>query len=298
MDATSLRRSLAVRIRRRTVAPEQLVWIFGFARSGTTWLARMLSGIGGNELWNEPLVGVLFGDFYERENGDERRADFIMSPKHRDAWLSGIRHLVLEGATARCPNLPAGGSVIVKEPNGSLGAPFLSAALPEARIVFMIRDPRDIVASLLDAQGVGGWTADLAVRSESSATLAQTDPDAFVRETSEYYRRVIERVTDAYESHPGPKTTLSYEDLRAHPVDELRRACGSLEVPTNDDELRKAVDRAAWQRIPETQKGDGKFFRKATPGAWTDDLTPGQARIVEEVTAPVSGDRFSNLEAR
>jgi hypothetical protein len=285
----SVRRAFTSRIRRRQgVRPDQLVWIFGFARSGTTWLARMLSDLGSNQLWNEPLVGALFGDFYDRENGDERRPDFIMAPKHREAWLSGIRHLVLEGATARCPALPADGKVIVKEPNGALGAPFLSAALPESRILFMLRDPRDIVASALDAQREGGWTADLPVKRETLANLAKTDPDAFVRETSERYRRAIERVADAYESHPGPRALVTYEDLRADPNEGLRRACARLDIPVGDEEIGAAVDRAAWQRIPDDAKGDGKFFRKATPGAWTDDLTPEQARIVAEVTEPVS----------
>jgi hypothetical protein len=284
----NVRQAVIARLgRRRRVRPEQLVWIFGYARSGTTWLARMLSDLGANEVWNEPLVGALFGDFYDRENGDERRPDFIMSPEHREAWLRGIRHLVLEGASARCPGLAPSASVIVKEPNGALGAPFLSAALPESRFLFMRRDPRDIVASALDAQGAGGWTADLPVKRESLANLARTDPDAFVRETSEQYRRAIERVADAYDSHPGPKAVIAYEELRADPVDALRGACRSLGIPGPERELRSAVDNAAWQRIPDGAKGDGKFFRKATPGAWVDDLTPDQARIVEEVTGPI-----------
>jgi hypothetical protein len=44
-------------------------------------------------------------------------------------------------------------------------------------------------------------------------------------------------------------------------------------------------------------KGQGKFYRKASPGGWRDDLTPRQAKLVEEITAPVMGE-FYPPEAR
>jgi hypothetical protein len=34
-------------------------------------------------------------------------------------------------------------------------------------------------------------------------------------------------------------------------------------------------------------KGEGKFYRKVTPGAWGDDLTAEQVQIVEELTRPL-----------
>jgi hypothetical protein len=49
---------------------ERIVWIFGAGRSGTTWLASMLGELGA--FWNEPLVGALFGEFYEERNGRKR----------------------------------------------------------------------------------------------------------------------------------------------------------------------------------------------------------------------------------
>ena len=39
--------------------------------------------------------------------------------------------------------------------------------------------------------------------------------------------------------------------------------------------------------IPDGEKGEGKFYRKATPGGWREDLTPKQARVIEEVTRPL-----------
>jgi hypothetical protein len=39
--------------------------------------------------------------------------------------------------------------------------------------------------------------------------------------------------------------------------------------------------------VPEEEKGEGKFHRKATPGGWKEDLTPEQIETVERITAPV-----------
>jgi hypothetical protein len=47
------------------------------------------------------------------------------------------------------------------------------------------------------------------------------------------------------------------------------------------------VQKHAWENIPEDEKGQGKFYRKATPGSWREDLTPGQVEIVEQVSAPL-----------
>jgi hypothetical protein len=47
------------------------------------------------------------------------------------------------------------------------------------------------------------------------------------------------------------------------------------------------VEQHSWEKIPEENKGEGKFYRKATPEGWREDLTPEQARIVEKVTGPL-----------
>ena len=32
----------------------------------------------------------------------------------------------------------------------------------------------------------------------------------------------------------------------------------------------------AWENIPDRKKGAGKFYRKGSPGGWSEDLTPEQ----------------------
>src|SRR5215218_10053940 len=44
---------------------ENVIWIFGTGRSGSTWLMNMMAHVPRTSSWNEPMVGKLFGDFYQ-----------------------------------------------------------------------------------------------------------------------------------------------------------------------------------------------------------------------------------------
>src|SRR3712207_7766565 len=50
---------------------------------------------------------------------------------------SSIRHFVLTGARYAFPNLGPDDLLVVKEPGGGVGAPFLMEALPESRMILL-----------------------------------------------------------------------------------------------------------------------------------------------------------------
>ncbi len=116
---------------------------------------------------------------------------------------------------------------------------------------------------------------------------ADTNPDAVVEERANRYLQDIGSCKQAYDSHEGHKVMVKYEDLRADTLGTMKRIYSSLEIPVDEGELARSVDKQAWENIPEEEKGEGKFHRKATPGAWKEDLTPGQTEIVEKINAPL-----------
>jgi hypothetical protein len=270
------------------VRAENIVWIFGSGRTGSTWLSQMMGALPDHTTWNEPLVGHLFGHIYY-ERGKYRKdnpADrhFILGGD-RKVWLNSIRSFVLGQATARFPQRIDSGYLVIKEPHGSLGAPLLMEALPESRMVFLVRHPKDVVASALDAHREGSWTQ--VRRGKREKTLAQERPERFVNSRSRTYLQDIEYVKQAYEIHKGRKVLVRYEDLRADTLGTMQRIYSTLEIPADKGDLAKAVDKYAWENIADKRKGQGKFFRKATPGGWREDLTTEQARIVEEIARPL-----------
>lgn len=267
----------------RGVRAENIVWIFGAARTGSTWLSRMMGELPGCEVWNEPLVGSLFGDFYYDRAGKrigKRGKHHILGDGYRESWMPSIRSFVLKEAAARFPRLGEAGYLVIKEPNGSFGAPLLSEALPESRLILLMRDPRDAVASGLDARREGGFQH----REEDERTiLASEDPDAFVEERASQHLRKMTKAQEAHTKHQGPKAIVRYEDLRADPFKTLVGMYLALGMPRRERKLRGAIEKHDWENVSE--KGSGKMRRKATPGGWREDLTPEQARIVERICA-------------
>ena len=263
---------------------ERLIWMFGSPRTGSTWLSRMMAEFDNQERWHEPYVGLLFGSFlYERLRSSKLLGNpsFILGEPHKKVWLGSIKNFLLEGARARYPNLRDDQYLVIKEPNGSVGAPLLLEATPGSRLIFLIRDPRDVVASRLDAFRKGSWSA------QGHEFDDRHDLNAFTEQLAEEYLRVVSQVQTAYEAHAGPKTLIRYEDLRRDTAGTLRAMYEALGVRIEASKLARAVAKHEWDRVPDEDKGPGKFYRKAKPGSWKEDLTSEQVTIVEGVTSPV-----------
>jgi hypothetical protein len=281
------------------IGPENLIWIFGTIRTGSTWLGSMMGDMKGYEMWNEPRVGELFGYFYyERAAHRRENRNFIMGLHYREVWLKSIRSFVLDAVAARYQRLADSDYLIIKEPSGSIGAPLLIEALPESCMIFLIRDPRDVVASSIDASRKGGWAYELrgnrkrreamdGERRDALARKTTTRLDRYVKNRANMYLQYVGNSKEAYEAHRGPKALVRYEGLRTDTLATMRRIYSELEIPLDEEELAQAVEKHSWENIPEEEKGEGKFKRKAKPGGWREDLTPEQARMVEEITAPL-----------
>jgi hypothetical protein len=278
-----------------------MVWIFCSIRSGSTWLGSMMGEIEGCELWDEPGVGRLFGEFYDRTPESRRHSPgFIMGDTVREQWVRAIRNFVLDSATYTNPHLDAGDYLAIKEPGGgSVGAPLLMEALPESRMILLIRDPRDIMASVLDSAREGGWFYERQDEKDRNPNaVPDRKPNVYLKRRSNVYLQHMEKAREAYDSHQGRKALVRYEELHTDTLSTMKRLYSAIEIPADERELSRVVEKHAWENIPEAQKGPGKFNRKATPGGWREDLTPRQAEIVEEITAPVLEEFYPDRGAR
>jgi hypothetical protein len=272
------------------INPENVIWMLGTARTGSTWLASMMEELDDHTVWREPYVGELFGRLYYNWLGEKHfeTKHFILGRRSRDSWLKSVRYFVLNEASVRFPRVADEGYLVIREPNGSIGAPLLMEALPESRMIFLVRDPRDVIASALDSARKGSWLYKR--RIEEGAGRARTfdmATEALVERTAEMYVQNVGNSKEAYEAHRGPKVLVKYEDLRADTLGTMRRLYSELGMEVDQGKLAQAVEKHAWENVPEEEKGEGKFHRKATPGGWREDLTEEQAETVERITGPL-----------
>src|SRR5215218_10194097 len=86
------------------VDPGNVVWIFCSNRSGSTWLSSMMGEIEDHEVWNEPLVGKLFGDlYYVGAAGHQKVKHSIFGDNTRGSCLDSTQPLVPTEQGARFP---------------------------------------------------------------------------------------------------------------------------------------------------------------------------------------------------
>ncbi len=187
---------------------------------------------------------------------------------------------MLDGARARFPAL-SDDYLVIKDIGGS-GAKVLSEALPESRLILLVRDLRDVVASWIDANRKGGWRAQGKGGARHAKQLAMT------------YFQVVSGAIQTYDSHEGPKEVMRYEELTLDASAAMRALYDSLGMALDEGELNRIVRKHSWENIPEEKKGAGKFYRKARVGSWKEDLRPEEIRLVEEITAPIL-ERFYSV---
>jgi LPS sulfotransferase NodH len=280
------------------INPQNMVWILGSPRTGSTWLSEILADPKGCALWKEPFFGVVL-NFRDNlaHRGYINSKQFLLGEPYREVWVGSMRRLFLDVGRAKFPNIAPKHHLIIKEPNGSMSAPLILEAFPESKLVFLVRDSRDVVASLLDAARKGSWygydrfeasVAEAVWRGGGPDSSEDRSADELVGQLAKNYVNNMSAVKEAYDRHPdGAKVLIRYEDLRANPRDCVAYVCDSLSIEVEREQLEQAIEKRAFENIPQEKRGEGKFHRRATPGGWREDLTPEQASTVEEITRPL-----------
>lgn len=296
-----------LRQRRRLDATErELLWIVTSPRSGSTWLLNLLGLQPRVVMIDEPHIGVHLGvwseDMVSSPMGSaptERqvwatlragRGDYFFSEHFRGDWAPYLRTLILARFAAHAQrygdSVPAGETpmVVAKEPMGAQGAGLALSVLPRARVLHLVRDPRDVCASLLDAYRSGSWLH----AGFPDARFDAVARDERVRQFALRWRVRTEVGLAAFDAHdPDRRLQLRYEDLRADAEGRLTGVCEWAGLPC--DGVGEAVERLRFDGVAPDKLGEGQFRRAARPGQWRDALTEEEARVIEaECAAPMA----------
>jgi hypothetical protein len=228
------------------------------------------------------------GDFAAVTLNEFRRGEpeYLFSDRYATAWRPRARALVLASLHAHAERLCRSLSlrapmVVVKEPNGSLGADFVMSLHPSARLLFLLRDGRDVVDSMVDAQQPGGWLERTWAASEDDLGSRRSE---LVRRESLLWVARTHAVQKAYRPHP-PKLRLlvRYEELLADPAATLARIDAWLGMPRSDADRDEAVRCNEFVARPKEERGPGKWYRAASPGQWRENLSHDEQLVMQEV---------------
>ncbi len=219
----------------------------------------------------------------------ERRGDpgYFFSDGYEDAWHPELRRLVLARLQASAQRAAREHGltdplVLIKEPNGSHAAELLMSLLPRSRMIFLLRDGRDVIDSLLDARAAEGWIGP--------GNMDLRDPGerlAYVRRQARLWLNSTDAVQSAYATHPEAlRWTVRYEDLLSGTFGALRPLAAWLDLGVDDDALRESIEANEFEAIPRRLRGSGTPRRAATPGLWRENMTSAEQDAMLEIIEP------------
>ena len=277
---------------------DRLVWIFGSSRSGSTWLLRMLSELDEAVPIDDPHLGHHLGVWrpiplaWATADGDPEltilneikraKPSYFFNDRYRDVWEPALRALIISRFDAQALDAqgdPASNPlVIVKEP-GSHIADLLMSLFRQSRMIFLLRDGRDVVDSWLDAHRAGAWALD-----EGAYPVAPEGREALIRWQSSVWAYRTGVVLRAYQSHgPTRRVMVRYENLLRDPAQALERICGTFGLEVPPDRLREIALLHEYASVPSDEKGASKEIRSAKPGGWQRHMSAAEQQAMYEV---------------
>jgi hypothetical protein len=298
----------------------RLVWIWGSQRTGSTWLLRQLChplrlsakfrlGFTAPKAWDEPLDALPVDEFLVSRHiapasGAPLEVDDELVPatlnnyvgefpayafagSYADVWMPELRRLVLvrlnamidraEGEGMRLARAPL---VVIKEVNGSHASDVVMSLFPRSRMLFLVRDGRDVVDSRVHASGEGGWLAT----TEGARFSGPEQRLEWVREAAREWACNMDVTRRAYGRHaPELRRTIRYEDLLRDNVGVLQETFDWLKLDRDRARVERTASATSFAAVPEERRGEREPFRAATPGLWREHFTPDEQATLEDV---------------
>lgn len=270
----------------------KLVWIFGSPRSGSTWLAHDILRKEKMRSLDETMLGAQLGAFYDNPAPhwnlfrghykakfsriiDRDRDDLFFSSKFEKSWNESLRLLILNRIKAQF-GFAGYNHVILKSPNESHGSDILLKCVPNSKLIFLVRDGRDVIDS---RQGKFHNP-----RGSLSGPETSEERKFRIGHFSVMWNLMIETTQKAFDAHnPNLRLLVKYEDLRLNPAKEIERIYKFLGYDLSEDEINKIADITSFENVPNELKGKDKNIRKGKPGGFYDYFTDKELKIANKI---------------
>ena len=250
-----------------SIFEKNIIWLFGNARGGTTWVSLELLSHNTNAI-NEPHVEEHLSMpafkrkndiFIRRIDNPQKNSGYFFSNEYKNVWMKFLRKLILNRFYAQVKEIHK--KTIIKEPV-TLGAiDILTECMSKSKIIILLRDGRDVLDSTFDAQSKGGFMTKTMNREPLKNRIVA------VRNFSMLWTHRNDHFQKTFNNHPeNLRYMVKYEDILKDTTGELEKLYQFLEIDISKEQVQNIVQKYDFENIPENQKGSGKLHRSASPG--------------------------------
>jgi hypothetical protein len=262
-------------------------FVCGAAKSGTTWLQRTLdahpevqcSGEGHFiERFSVPLAKVL-REYAEQMTVVSRLVYEdapVYPPIVQDDLDRVVRNFIIERLMKRQPK-DGVRWIGDKTPRYTHCLPALLRIFPKARIINIVRDPRDVAMARMHH----------ARRSGVPERVAEGTPERlnFIGDSGQAWRQSVAPVEAFARDHPGVVHTLRYEDMIAAPVEQAQALFRFLDVQHDTALMERVTAATSFEAMSGRKPGEEhptSFLHKGVAGDWIGRLEPEALALLQE----------------
>lgn len=278
------------------VATKRLLFVCGSIKSGTTW----------TQLWldRHPEIacrgeGCFFSAYAGALQSLCRNASTTVAlqnahkpalyPEFPAITLPHVQLLLRQtvlGCLAAYGDTPGIAVVAEKTPTTILGLDAVFTVFPEARVLILLRDGRDVALS--------AWHENMRQDARRFTELFP-DFDAFLPEIARIWTDNQQAARTALTAHPDHVRQIRYEDLLSDPGVVLTGVFDWLGVSSSPDIVTDCLTATAFSTLSggrrQGEEDPANFFRNGTAGQWRMAMTATQqARFLD-----IAGDMLSEL---
>ena len=211
-----------------------VAFIVGSPRSGTTWLQQLIAShprvkTGPESYIFDRYIGSQLKS-WQRETEAAKERGFGVGMVHylsQDEFKAYLTDYLLALFGAMTKDLGPGEVFVEKTPEHALFLPEILTLLPKSKIIHIVRDPREVVASIMHLGEIGSW--------------GSSNP----RTATRIWLQHVERVGRSAKGLDGTQFhELKYEALLSSTVEELAKIFSFLGIESDRATVERVVERS------------------------------------------------------